>query len=163
MRSGGILCGERAVDALDFGRTEPCRRPLKHDPAAGETDDVLGIPLRELELVQAHDGRDAVRLADRVQQPKNAIRRCRIETRNGLVGKQKRWLLNEGTCDADTLLLATGQLIGATQGILHQPGTLDRVERKTFLRHWQREQGAQSGMITQASRQHVAQHRRTAN
>ena len=84
-------------------------------------------------------------------------------TRNGLVGKQKRWLLNEGTCDADTLLLATGQLIGATQGKLDQPGTLDRVERKAFLRHWQREQGAQPGMITQASRQHVAQHRRTAD
>ena len=71
--------------------------------------------------------------------------------------------MNERTCDADALLLAAGQLVGATQGIIHQPGTLDRVERKTFLRRWQREQRAQSGMITQASRQHVAQHCRTAD
>ena len=124
---------------------------------------MLGIALREFELVQAHDGGDAVRLADRVQQTKNAIGSCGIETRNGLVGKQERWLLNERTRDADALLLAAGQLVGATQGIIHQPGTLDRVECKTFLRRRQREQRAQSGMITQASGQHVAEHRCTAD
>ena len=124
---------------------------------------MLGIASRKFELMQADDGGDAVRLADRVQQAEHAIGGGGIKARDRLVGKDECRLLNERARDADALLLAAGQLVGTTQGIVDQPGTLDRVERETFLRRRQRQQRAQAGMVAQASRQHVAQDRRTAD
>jgi len=75
--------------------------------------------------------------------------------------------MSVGSCtsarDTDPLLLTAGQLIGAAQAIVDQPDALDRLECETLLRRRQRQQRAQSGMVAQASRQYVAQHRCAAN
>ena len=92
----------------------------------------VGIAAREFELMQAHDGGDAVGLADRVQQTEHAVRGRRIEAGDRLVGEDERRVLHQRAGDPDALLLSAGELVGAPQRIVDQPDAFERVERAAF-------------------------------
>src|SRR5262245_31126395 len=100
-----------SIDELGLGRAETGRRAVEHDRAARDTNDPIGVATRELQLMQAHDGGDAVGLANAVQKAEHAIGGGRIETRDWLVSQYQRGLLYQRASNADALLLPARQLI----------------------------------------------------
>ena len=108
-------------------------RAVENDPAMRKRHDAVGIAPGKFELMQAHDGADAVGLANPMQQPEHAVGTRRVEARDRLVGENEGRLLDEGARNADALLLAAGQLIGAAQRIVDQADALDGIQSEPFL------------------------------
>ena len=92
------------------------------------------IAAGEIDLMQADDGGDAVASADAVQQRQHAVGGRRIEAGDRLVGQDQRRLLRHRARDADALLLAARQLVGAPQRAVEQADALERFQRQSSCR-----------------------------
>ena len=76
-----------------------------------ELDDALAHLVDDGRVVGCHDDRGA-RAIDALEELHDALGRRRVEIAGGLVRDEDGRLVDEGACDGDALLLATGQLIG---------------------------------------------------
>ena len=85
-----------------------------------QADHAIGVATHVVDLMEAHDHRDAVAPVDRTEQVEDLGGRHRIEARDGLVGQDQVRLLRERPRDADTLLLpqAMPDLVGTTVYVL---------------------------------------------
>ena len=157
------VIGGNPVDAGDLGPPEFRRRPVEDELAASEADDPVGVAAGEFELMQADDRRDAVGLADAVQEREHAVGGRRIEAGDRLVGEHDRRLLHQRAGNADALLLAAGQIVGAPQRVVDKADPLDGGEREPPFGGREREQGAQAGMVAEPPGEHVGEHAQAAD
>ena len=107
--------------------------PSKTTSPCASADDPVGIAAGKFELMQADDRGDAVGLADIAQESENAVGGGRIKTCDRLVGQDQGRVLHQCAGDADALLLAAGELVGAAQRIFEQADAVDGIERQPLL------------------------------
>src|SRR5918997_830373 len=93
---------------LDLTRIPPLGH-VTHDLALLERHDPLAHHVHHFPVVGRHEhrGADAVDPVQQLHYPDACVR---VEVAGGLIGDEYRWLGDEGTCDADPLLLATREL-----------------------------------------------------
>src|SRR5918993_1741108 len=132
------------------------RRSVENHPTRAQSDDAVGEAPRQLDLMQADDGGDAVLAADAVQIGKNPLGRRWIEAGNGLVGEDDLRLLRHGAGDADTLLLAARQRVGTIKGAIEQADPVDGRQGDMAVRPRGRQHGGERPAVAQAPDQHVA-------
>ena len=82
-------------------------------PTPSKSSDAICEAARQVDLVQAYYGRDAIGLADRSQEIEDACRGGRVEACYRLVGKDQPRLLSHSPRDADTLLLPARKLVNS--------------------------------------------------
>lgn len=128
-----------------------------------QSDHAIGEMACQLDLMQADDRGDVVFPADTVDQFKNANCRGRIETRDRFVGKNCMRMLCESSRDADSLLLAAGELVRPAQRPIQQLHSVERFEGLPTLgtRRWQ--QRLPGRIERQSADQHVLQRREPAD
>jgi hypothetical protein len=90
-------------------------RVVEGNARIGNADDAIGKGPREFQMMQGHDGGDAILLADRAQEAEHRLGGRGIETRDRFVSKNHGRLLRERARNADALLLSAGKLVDSAQ------------------------------------------------
>jgi hypothetical protein len=80
-------------------------------------------------LVQAAKYRDAIFVRDVAQERQHRYRSGRVKAGDWFVGQDQGTFLHEYTRDGDSLLLTTGELIGAASGEIQELDPVERGER----------------------------------
>jgi hypothetical protein len=84
--------------------------------------------------MQADDGGDVVLATNPMNQLKDAERDCRVETCNRFIGKDREGALYQRPGDANALLFATGEFVGAAEPTVQQLNPVENIECQASLR-----------------------------
>jgi len=161
---GGWRIGRIArIDPLQRRGIELARRSVEHHPSAAQTDHAIGEAARQVDLMQACNDCDVVLPADAGDQFEDAHRGRRIEARHRLVGEERMRPLNQGTGNADALLLTAGQFIGPAERAVQEFHAIQRLEGLPTLAAARRQQRLYGPVEGEPADQHVLQRAQSAD
>ena len=145
----------RLVDCVEGGCPQALGPSLEYNSALREPDDAIRKASREIDLVKAHDRSDTVLATYPVKVAQHPDGGFRVEARHRFVSENKLRLLGLGSCYANTLLLAAGELISAIESAVGESDAIERFERKDAIvaREW--EHCSERSMSREASNQDV--------
>jgi hypothetical protein len=145
-----------AVDREQRGVVEIARRAVENDFAAAQADHPIGETASESDLVEAHNRRDPGVAADTSQQREQLERTRGIKAGDRFIGEEETRFLGECARDADALLFAAAELVGALQRFVQQADPIEAGQGEATVPRRQCERTPET-VMTETAREDVAQ------